>query len=61
MEDEQIAHTLDELRSGEAERTWAEFLDSYSLLILQVVRLFERDVDSIEECYLYVCEQLSRD
>jgi len=60
VEDEQIARTLDHLRSGEAERAWAEFLDSYSPLILQIVRLFEHDIDLIEDCFLYVCEQLCR-
>jgi RNA polymerase sigma factor (sigma-70 family) len=39
---------------------WQEFLENYSPIILQVVRLFERDPDGIADCFLFVCEELSR-
>jgi RNA polymerase sigma factor (sigma-70 family) len=38
---------------------WAEFLSCYSPIILQVVRLFERDADHISDCFVFVCEHLS--
>jgi len=40
---------------------WREFLDAHAPLVLQVVHLFERDADEIEDCFLYVCERLRRD
>ena len=60
MEDKQIAQLLQRLRSYQAQEAWAEFLASFSPLILQVVQLFERDDDPIADCYLFVCEQLSQ-
>ena len=42
-------------------RAWAEFLDAYSPVLLQVVRLTVRDEDAAADCYLFVCEHLSRD
>jgi RNA polymerase sigma factor (sigma-70 family) len=35
-------------------------LERYSPLILQIVRLFERDPDDVSDCFLFVCEQLSQ-
>ncbi len=40
---------------------WPEFLAEQAPLILQVVHLFERDADEIEDCFLFVCERLQRD
>jgi len=40
---------------------WPEFLAAQAPLILQVVHLFERDADEIEDCFLFVCERLKRD
>jgi len=60
LDDEQITRVLDQLRAGEPTEAWAEFLKSYSPLILQVIRLLESENDSIADCYLFVCEQLSR-
>jgi len=47
--------------SRDRDAVWSEFLAVYSPLILQVVRLFERDADSVEDCFLFVCERLRRD
>ncbi|MCI0535201.1 MAG: sigma-70 family RNA polymerase sigma factor [Verrucomicrobiales bacterium] len=55
-----IARLIRELGSRNPEHAWSEFLRIYASLILQVVRLFERDQDPISDCFLYVCEQLSR-
>lgn len=40
-------------------QAWSEFLAIYSPLILQVVHHFEHEEDRAEECFLFVCEQLS--
>ena len=45
----------------DAEEIWPEFLAEQAPLILQVVHLFERDADEVEECFLFVCERLRRD
>jgi RNA polymerase sigma factor (sigma-70 family) len=45
--------------SSDPHSAWAEFLDNYSRIILQVVHLFERDADHISDCFVFVCEQLS--
>ena len=48
------------LGSRAPQRAWTEFLRLYSPVILQVVRLFESDADHAADCFLFVCEQLSR-
>ncbi|MFB3923163.1 MAG: RNA polymerase sigma factor [Terriglobia bacterium] len=60
MQDTEIAQLLPRLRSSQAQEAWAEFLGGFSPLILQVIQLSERDDDSIADCYLFVCEQLSQ-
>ncbi len=60
MEERAIAGILSGLRSRLAQDAWAAFLESYSALILQVVHSFERDPDHVSDCFLFVCEQLSR-
>lgn len=60
MEERAIAAILSGLRSRLAQDAWAAFLESYSALILQVVHSFERDPDHVSDCFLFVCEQLSR-
>lgn len=42
------------------EKAWDEFLREFAPLILQVVHLFERDQDRIDDCFVFVCEQLKR-
>ena len=39
---------------------WRAFLGEHSPLILQVVHLFERDPDQVQDCFLFVCERLRR-
>jgi len=43
-----------------ASGAWTEFLEEYSPLLLQVVKRFERDPDRVADCFLFVCERLSR-
>ena len=46
------------LRSQESREAWAKFLDAYTPVMLQVIRLFEREEDAVGDCYLFVCEHL---
>jgi RNA polymerase sigma factor (sigma-70 family) len=46
--------------SRERGAAWSEFLAVHSPLILQVVRLFERDADNVQDCFLFICERLQR-
>ena len=48
------------LGSRDPQPAWIAFLEVYSALISQVVRWSERDADESADCFLYVCEQLSR-
>lgn len=59
MDDPEVARILQQLGSPEPQAAWASFLALYSPLILQVVRLWERDSDEVGDCFVYVCEQLS--
>jgi RNA polymerase sigma factor (sigma-70 family) len=59
MVDAQTSRILQRLASQEFKEAWTEFLELYSLHILQTVKLFERDADPVADCYLYVCERLS--
>jgi len=60
MDDSRIDDLLAQLRSHDAQLAWTVFLERYSPVLLKVVRLFERDEDAVGDCYLFVCEQLSR-
>lgn len=43
------------------DEAWSAFLAEQASLILQVVHLFERDADQVQDCFLFVCERLRRD
>lgn len=60
MDDPRVGGMLRQLRSRDPREGWAGFLDAYSPLLLDVVRLFERDEDAAGDCYLFICEQLCR-
>ncbi|HSF16323.1 MAG TPA: sigma-70 family RNA polymerase sigma factor [Vicinamibacteria bacterium] len=55
-----VAPILERLSSPVAAEAWREFLDAYAALILHVIRAKERAPDDASECFLYVCEELSR-
>jgi len=55
-----ISDRLPALLAEDHEKAWDEFLNGYSPLILQIVHLFERDHDQIEDCFVFVCERLKR-
>jgi RNA polymerase sigma factor (sigma-70 family) len=56
-----IASILSALSSTERQTSWCAFLERYSGLIYHVVRSFDRDPDRSGNCFLFVCEQLSKD
>ena len=58
-EQRQVSRILRDLGSNEPQRAWTDFLEAYSPIILQVVRLLEVDADHIADCFLFVCQQLS--
>jgi len=61
MSDPRSSGILRGLRSRNPRKAWAAFLEAYSPVILDVIRLFEHDRDAAGDCYLFVCEQLCRD
>jgi RNA polymerase sigma factor (sigma-70 family) len=56
-----IIEWIPALSAGKTEEAWDQFLDEYAPIIFQVVHLFERDQDRVDDCFLFVCEQLKRD
>jgi RNA polymerase sigma factor (sigma-70 family) len=48
-------------RAAEADEAWSAFLAEQAPLVLQVVHLFERDPDQVQDCFVFVCERLRRD
>ena len=55
-----IGEILRALKSDSPAQAWAAFLEGYSPVILQVVTLFESNSDAVADCFLFVCEQLSK-
>jgi RNA polymerase sigma factor (sigma-70 family) len=55
-----VSEILCGLASRSPRSAWELFLDDYSPVILQVVRLFESGQDEVSDCFLFVCEELSR-
>ena len=61
MANRPINSVLDQLSTAAAEKAWKEFLEDYGSLILCVVRRYERDDDRVSDCFVYICEALSKD
>lgn len=53
------ADLLRRLSSADAGSAWVEFLEHYASLIMSVAGQFEYEQDRINDCFLYVCEQLN--
>src|SRR5215472_6584190 len=51
---------MERLGSREPWEDWTAFLESYSRAILQVVHTFEHEQDARSDCFLFVCERLSK-
>ena len=56
----QASEILRQLSSNSPLPAWDTFLERYSLVILQVIHLFETGEDEVGDCFLFVCEELSR-
>jgi len=55
------ANLLHKLSSIEAGVAWVEFLELYAAMIVSVASQFEYEQDRVNDCFLYVCEQLNDD
>jgi len=55
------AGLLRRLSSTDAGPAWVEFLERYGALIMSTASQFEYERDRVNECFLYVCEQLNDD
>ncbi len=51
---------LEQLRSSQSREAWAEFLRQYSALIFSTCQFSTSDADQAADCFLFACEQLSR-
>jgi len=51
---------LEELRSSQSREAWAEFLREYGPLIFSACQFSTSDADQAADCFLFACEQLSR-
>lgn len=52
---------LEELRSSRSREAWGEFLRLYGNVIFAACRSVISDDDDAADCFLFACEQLSRD
>ena len=60
MGDPNIATLQKELRSSNGLAAWETFLGIYSPVLYQTAVAYSDDEDEAADCYLYICEQLSR-
>jgi len=58
MHDMADENLLKQLGTAAAGAAWTVFLRRYTPLILGVARQYQRDEQSIQDCYLFVCEKL---
>lgn len=54
-----IEGILVDLASGRSDEAWGLFVEHYGPVLLQVVYLFEKDADSVRDCFVYLCEELA--
>lgn len=61
MSDRGVAPLLGALQSpNSCGSAWAEFLDSYSPVLYHTARACTSDEDAVADCYVHICERLSR-
>ena len=60
MQESAIASILEDLRSSPSRETWEEFLRQHSTVIFQTCQYSTSDEDQAADCFLFACEQLSR-
>lgn len=53
-----VSEILYRLSSADAGSAWAEFIEHFAPLLMNVVSQFEYEQDRANECFLYVCEKL---
>jgi len=58
--DPNFATLQKELRSSNGLEAWETFLGIYSSILYQTAVAYSDDEDEAADCYLYICEQLSR-
>ena len=60
MGDPSVATLQEELRSSNGPAAWEAFLRQHSPILYQAGRAHSDDEDDAADCFLYICEQLSR-
>jgi len=60
MQDAPLAAILKKLRPSSSREAWEEFLRSYSAVIFQTCQYSTSNADQAADCFLFACEQLSR-
>lgn len=60
MGDPSVATLQEELRSANGLAAWESFLEVYSSVLYQAATACTDDEDDAADCYLYICEHLSR-
>ena len=58
MEKSELRRLLDRLGSDDPQQAWRDFLQEFAAVIVDTVRLSERNSDHVSDCFLYCCEQL---
>lgn len=59
-QDSAVASIFEGLRSDRSREVWAEFLCHYSPVIFETCQYSTYDADQAADCFLFACEQLSR-
>ncbi len=59
-QDSAVSSIFEGFRSGHSREVWAEFLRQYSPVIFETCRYSTSDEDQAADCFLFACEQLSR-
>ncbi len=60
MDEVRRSQLFELLEQKQTEQAWPLFLQLYSNHVLQIVWRFAKDEDDRSDCFLFVCEQLSR-
>ena len=60
MQDSAVSSIFEELRSSRSREAWEGFLRQYSPLMFQTCQYSNSNADHAADCFLFACEQLSR-
>ncbi len=61
MHDEAISQLVRDLATPSARDAWEEFLRRFAPIIFDVVKHFEKEEDRVADCFIYICQELSKD